>query len=306
MKFLDDLLYIVNETLNEGKKIFLRNKPKVFMIGGMTLSAAGTVSACAATYKHVDRILDATKQKMADAETSENPGKEKAKAVGYCVGEFAKAFALPAGMIIAGNAGIGYANQLHEEHEAFLSEKVVEIGAAYTALKNRMEEKLGKEAADDIRLGVEEVTVTTEEEVNGKKKTKEETTKVADADKALQASLLSKFFDSSSSCFEKGQNQYNISFLVKIIESQQYLLDNKLVDAITWAEILNLLDIQRDSVSLTAGWLPGDTIDLGLFNGKSEATRRFINGLEEDAILLEPSCRFDISEYLDDRYITKK
>lgn len=306
MKFLDNLLYIVNETLNEGKKIFLKNKPKVFMIGGMTLSAAGTVTACAATYKHVDRIVNVTKQKMEDAEKSDNPGKEKLKAAGYCAGEFAKAFALPAGLIIAGNAGIGYANSLHEQHEAFLSEKVVEIGAAYTALKSRMEEKLGKEAADDIRLGVEEVKTIVEEDVNGKKKKKEETTKEMNAGNALLASPFAKFFDSSSNCFEKGLNQYNISFVSQIIRSQQYLLDNRLVDAITWAEILKMLDIQRDSSSLTAGWLPGDVIDLGLFNGRSEATRRFINGLEEDALLLDPNCRPDISDYLDDKYFTKK
>ena len=136
-----NLLQIVNSTLTECKKglIRLKNHPRVFIFGGMAVSTVGTVAACAATYKHIDRIMDTTKEKLDNAKN----GKEKAAAVGYCAAEMGKAFAGPAALVIAGNAAIAYGNHLHEEKEGILSEALTTVGAAYTALKERMEEKLG-------------------------------------------------------------------------------------------------------------------------------------------------------------------
>ena len=73
MNFIQAITY----TMNSCKRAFVKNKPRIFMVGGIGLTTAGTITACAATYKHIDRILDTTKERMEKAETSENPGKEK-------------------------------------------------------------------------------------------------------------------------------------------------------------------------------------------------------------------------------------
>ena len=100
-----NLIQIVNTTLNSAKRFFIKNQPKIFMVGGISLSAAGTITACAATYKHIDRILDTTREDLEESET----GKEKVKAVAKCAGEIAKVYALPVALTAAGYGGIIYA-----------------------------------------------------------------------------------------------------------------------------------------------------------------------------------------------------
>ena len=59
-----NLLVAINETYNQGKRFFVRNQPRIFMTGGLILSGMGTVTACTATYKNIDKIIDRTKDRM--------------------------------------------------------------------------------------------------------------------------------------------------------------------------------------------------------------------------------------------------
>lgn len=303
-----NFLVALGKTLSSFGRVVVKNKPRVFMIGGMTASALGTISACTATYNHIDRIMDKTKKRMEKADKSKNPGKEKFKATMCCVGEIAKTYAVPAALIGIGYAGIGYANHLHEVQEKNLSEALTTVGAAYTALKSRMEEKLGKEAADDIRLGatesVEEVEV---EGKNGKKKKEEKVEKTIDQLTGLEASPFAKFFDSSSRCFSDAEDvqaraEYNMEFLKQMEWECDQILKHK--GYLFLSEVYEKLDIPITKASLYAGWvynskeqISDDFVDFGLYDKNKWATRRFVNGYE-DVVLLDFNCAPNISDYI--------
>lgn len=282
-------------TLESGAKYFKKHKTKVFMHGGMALTTAGTVAACVATYKHVDRILDTTKEKMEAANEAENPGKEKLKAAGYCAFEFGKAYALSFSMITLGNMSIKHADSLHEQKEELLGNALTNMTTAYVTLKKRAEEKLGKEEADKIRLNSSDVEVTTDD---GKKKTKE-TVEVL-SDDALDGSPFAKFFDESCETWEDDAEK-NFSFL----KLMQWELDNQLKREgyLFLSDVYRKLGIQITKASLVAGWVYNNEeisdsyVDFGIFDIHKRANRRFVNGLE-NVILLDFNCSSNIADYI--------
>ena len=295
MKF--DILNTVVGTLNLTKRFFMRNKPRIFMATGMGLSAAGTVMACSQTYKHVDRILDAAKGQMEEADKAENPGKEKLKVVAKTALEFGKTYAVPVSMQALGFTSIGYANHLHEKIEDNLSTSLTSIGAAYAAYRKRVEEKLGKEEEERIRLNVTDGQIITDD---GKKEKKEKV-EFVEKDEALDASPFAKFFDESCGNCYTGVPEYDMTFL----KIAQFELNNELKrnGYLFLSRVYERLGIPLTKASLVAGWVWGEEeisdqyVDFGLENEKSRATRRFVNGLE-NVVLLDFNCSSNISDYI--------
>lgn len=303
-----NFIVALGKTLSSFGRVIVKNKPRVFMIGGMTASALGTISACSATYKHFDKIMNKTKKRMDNADKTKNPGREKFKATMCCVGEIAKAYAVPAALIGLGYAGIGYANHLHEVQEKNLSEALTTVGAAYTALKSRMEEKLGKEEANDVRFGatesVEEVEV---EDKNGKKKKEEKVEKKIDQLTGLEASPFAKFFDPASRCFSDAEDvtaraEYNLEFLRRMEWECDQILKRK--GYLLLSEVYEKLDIPLTKASLYAGWIynsedniSDDYVDFGIYDKSKWNNRRFVNGYE-DVILLDFNCAANISDHI--------
>lgn len=283
-------------TLESGAKYFKKHKTKVFMHGGMALTTAGTVAACVATYKHVDRILDTTKEKMEAANEAENPGKEKLKAAGYCAFEFGKAYALSFSMITLGNLSIKHADSLHEQKEELLGNALTNMTTAYVTLKKRAEEKLGKEEADKIRLNSSDVEVMTDD---GKKKTKE-TVEVL-GDDALDGSPFAKFFDETCEGVWSEDPEENYSFL----KMMQWECDNQLRrdGYLFLSDVYRKLGINITKASLVAGWVYNNEeisdsyVDFGIFDIHKRANRRFVNGLE-NVILLDFNCSSNIADYI--------
>lgn len=291
-----NVLEIVNATLNSGKRFFMKHRPRIFMIGGITLSAAGTVTACAATYKHIDRILETSKERMEEAEYAEDPGKEKTKIMIKTAGDLAKTYAIPAALCTLGYGSIIYANHIQEQRQAILSESLTTLGAAYAAYRKRVEDKLGKEEEEKVRLGVNDAEVIT---MDGKKE-KKETIELVEKDEALDASPFAKFFDETSECY-RGEPEYDMTFLKQMqFECNQQL---KREGFLFLSDVYKKLDIPLTKASLVAGWILGEDelsdqfVDFGLYNEKNLATRRFVNGLE-NVILLDFNCSSNISDYI--------
>ena len=298
MKFdiLNKGLEAVVGTLKIGKRFFMKNKPRIFMTSGIVLSAAGTVVACKQTYEHIDRILDDSRYNMEEAEAAENPGKEKLKVMAKTCGEFAKTYAIPAALCTVGYGSIIYANHVQEQRQAILSESLTTLGAAYAAYRKRVEEKLGKEEEEKIRLGVKEADIFTDD---GKKQKKEKV-EFVEKDEALLSSPFAKFFDESSECW-KGEPEYDATFL----KVAQFELNNELRSNgyLLLSRVYERIGFKPTKASLVAGWIYGDDevsdqyVDFGLDNEKSRATRRFVNGLE-DVVLLDFNCCSNISDYI--------
>ena len=293
MKF--DVMNSVLGTLNIAKRFLMKNKPRIFMVGGIGLSAAGTVVACAQTYKHIDDICEKTKEKMDAAEVAENPGKEKAKAIGGAILDVAKTYAVPVALCTAGYGSIIYANHVQEQRQAVLSESLTTLGAAYAAYKKRVEEKLGKEEEEKVRLNISDGQIIADD---GKKQKKEKV-EFAGED-ALDASPFAKFFDETSDCWT-GNPEYDMTFL----KIAQFELNEELkrTGYLFLSRVYERLGIPLTKASLVAGWIYGDDelsdqyVDFGLYDEKSRATRRFVNGLE-NVILLDFNCSSNIADYI--------
>lgn len=283
-------------TLESGAKYFKKHKTKIFMHGGMALTTAGTVAACVATYKHVDRILDATKEEMEAANEAENPCKEKVKAIGHCALEFGKAYALSFSMITLGNLSIKHADRLHEQKEELLGNALTNMTTAYVTLKKRAEERLGKEEADKLRYDASDMEITTDD---GKKKTKE-TVEVL-SDNAPDASPFAKYFDETCEGVWSEDPEENFSFL----KMMQWECNNQLKREgyLFLSDVYKKLGIQITKASLIAGWVYNEEeisdpyVDFGIFDIHSRANRRFVNGLEP-VILLDFNCSSNISDYI--------
>lgn len=292
-----DILTIVNETLKTGKRFFIKNKPRIFMVGGIGLSAAGTVTACAATYKHFDRIMDNAAGGMEVANDSDNPGKEKLKVIGETAVELAKTYAIPTALCAAGYGSIVYANHVQEQRQAVLSESLTTLGAAYAAYRKRVEEKLGKEEEEKIRLGVTETEITHD---NAGEITKE-TVEMVDKDDAATTSPFAKFFDAASRCYV-GEPEYDLTFL-RLMEkecNQQLQMDGYLL----LSDVYKKLDIPITKASLVAGWVYDSNddisdhyVDFGLYDRTRPGVRRFVNGYE-DVILLDFNCAANIADHI--------
>ena len=295
-----DILSITVKMLESGKRAFNRNKPRIFMIGGIGLSAAGTITACAQTYKHIDRILDTCKENLDAAEElpEEEVGKEKAKVLASTAGDLVKTYALPVALSAAGYGGIIYANHLQEQRQAVLSEALTTLGAAYATYKKRVEERFGKENAEAALLDSSEATVMTDEG-DGKKPKKEEI-EIVNADSALDASPFAKFFDESSRNWEDNA-EYNMTFLKLMEKECNHIL--QMDGYLILADVYKKLDIPVTKASLVAGWIKDNEeisdnyVDFGVFDYHDRSKRRFVNGLE-NVVLLDFNCSSNIADYI--------
>lgn len=300
MKF--DILQITVDTLYELKRFYIRKKPRIFMIGGIGLSVTGTVTACAATYNHIDKILDAHKANMQAAEElpEEEVGKEKAKIVVETCFEVAKTYAVPVALMGAGYGSIIYANHIQEQRQAVLSDALSTLGAAYAAYRKRVEEKYGKDADEAILTDSSNLTLTTDD---GKGNVKTEEATACEANNLIE-SPFDKFFDSSSTNWEDN-SEFNYSFLIQMMRECNHILRTQ--GYLTLKEVYEKLDIPVTKASLVAGWvynpkgegadnIPTE-VDFGLGDVHDIYKRRFVNGYE-NVVLLHFNCASNIGDYI--------
>lgn len=272
-----------------------KHSPEILLATGIVASVAGTVVACKATLK-VDAVIKEHKENV--EKINEGLNNEELKDVyneNDAKKDLTKAYAITAGKLIR-----LYAPAIALEaisisclvgSHTILKKRNVALMTAYTVLENSYKkyrknviDKLGKDADDEFRLGIKTEEVETTDE-KGKKK-KETVTKI-DND---SPSVYAKFFDELSDYYRKDPN-YNLLFLKKQqnwandrLRAQGYLFLN---------DVYESLGIPKTPDGQFVGWIynPEDKtidsyVDFGIYDGKDESKRRFVNGLEK-AILLD-------------------
>ena len=143
-----------------------------------------------------------------------------------------------------------------------------------------MIEKYGEEEDRDFRYGSEKVTITDPD--TGKKKT---VTRVGPDDPSIYA----RFFDPVSPSWSK-EPEYNLIFL----KCQQNWANDLLLSRghVFLNEVYDMLGLQRSKAGAVVGWVlskNGETdnfVNFGVFDGKEQIARDFVNG-REGAILLD-------------------
>jgi len=288
-----------------GKQIARRSllaqkaSPEVLLGVGIVGLVGSTVLACRATLK-VETVMEEAKTKLELSKSLQRPDyseddRSRDTALIYFQSGV-KVVRLYAPAIIVGAASI-YA--LKTSH-GILTRRNVALTAAYTALekgfdqyRSRVVEKYGTEEDRNFRCGTRQVEV-----VNPDTNKKELVTRVGLEDPSIYA----RFFDDHSPSWSK-EPEYNMIFL----KCQQNYANDLLRGRghVFLNEVYDMLGIPRSSAGSVVGWVlspNGDTdnfVNFGVFDGREQVTRDFVNGLE-GAILLDFNVDGVIYNKLDD------
>ena len=184
--------------------------------------------------------------------------------------------------VIVGGLSIAALTKSHN----ILTRRNVALTAAYSALEKgfdeyraRVVEKYGEDEDRNLRYGTEQVEIVDEK---GKKKL---VTRVGPG----EPSVYARFFDNGSTSWNK-EPEYNLIFL----KCQQNYANDLLHSRghVFLNEVYDMCGIPRSKAGAVVGWLlskNGETdnwINFGVFDGRTEIARDFVNG-REGAILLD-------------------
>lgn len=275
----------VSQKLARTALLAQKSSPEILLAAGIVGMVGSTVLACRATLK-MDTVLDETKEKLGTAKTLQHPNyserdrQRDVSLIYYQTG--VKVVRLYAPAIVLGGLSIYALTTSH----AIMTRRTVALTAAYGALEKgfneyraRVVDKYGEEEDRNLRYGSQEVEVLDE-----KSKIKKVTRVGKD-----EPSIYARFFDLNSTSWNK-EPEYNMMFL-----NCQQNYANDMLHArghVFLNEVYDLLGLERSKAGAVVGWVlskNGETdnfIDFGVFEGKTQAARDFVNGFE-GAILLD-------------------
>lgn len=283
MRFVPE---VVGRTIARNALLTQKNSPGVLLGVGVVGMVGSTVLACRATLK-MDVVLDEAKSKLDTAKTldhvnySEKDRQRDVTLIYFQSG--VKVVKLYAPALIVGGLSIVALTRSH----IILTRRNAALTAAYTALdrgfkeyRARVVDKYGDDQDRDFRYGTQEVEIV-DPETNKKKKA----IRVADNDPSIYA----RFFDLHSSSWNK-EPEYNLYFL----KAQQNYANDLLQGRghVFLNDVYDQLGIPRSKAGAVVGWIltkDGSTdnyVDFGVFEGKTDVARDFVNGTE-GAILLD-------------------
>lgn len=276
----------ITKTIARTNLLTQKNSPEILLAVGVVGMVGATVLACRSTLKMND-ILEDSKEKLNTAKTLQHPDYSESDRqrdvaiIYYQAGvKVARAYA-PA--VILGGLSIYAITTSH----SILNSRNVSLTAAYTALdqgfkqyRKRVVDMYGTDVDQELRHGSQQVEVIDQE--TGKKKT------VTRVGKEVP-SIYARFFDPASSSWQP-EPEYNMIFL----QCQQNYVNDMLRARghVFLNEVYDRLGLERSSAGAIVGWVlskDGSTdnfIDFGVFDGKTQVSRDFVNGLE-GAILLD-------------------
>lgn len=276
----------VTQRLARSTLLAQKSSPEVLLAAGIAGMVGSTVLACRATLK-MDTLLEESKGKLNTARTlthpeySERDRSRDVSLIYYQTG--IKVVRLYAPAVILGGLSIYALTTSH----SIMSKRTVALTAAYGALekgfneyRGRVIEKYGEDEDRNLRYGSQEIEVVDDE--TGKKML---VTRVGKD----EPSIYARFFDPVSQSWSK-EPEYNLMFL----NCQQNYANDKLHARghVFLNEVYDMLGLERSKAGSVVGWIlskNGETdnfIDFGVFNGKTQAARDFVNGCE-GAILLD-------------------
>lgn len=285
MKFVPE---VVGRTIARNSLLAQKSSPGVLFGVGVAGMVGSTVLACRATLK-VTEVLDDAKEKLDQTEEAREKYPEKYSerdrqrdVTLVRIQTSVKIVRLYIPAIVLGGASLYALTSSHR----ILTRRNAALTAAYAALEKgfneyrlRVVNKYGEEVDRDLRYGSREVEITDEK---GKKQI---VTRVGNEDPSIYA----RFFDPLSASWSK-EPEYNLIFL----KCQQNYANDLLRSRghVFLNEVYDMLGIPRSKAGAVVGWIlsrNGETdnfVNFGVFDGRTEVARDFVNGTE-GAILLD-------------------
>jgi hypothetical protein len=282
MRFVPE---VVGKQIARNSLHLQKASPQLLLGVGIAGMVGSTILACRATLK-VDDVLDEAQKKLDQVKTLKHPDyseKDRSRDISLIYFQNGVKIAkLYAPAVIVGAVSIYAIRTSH----GILNRRNIALTAAYGALEKgfneyraRVVDKYGEEEDRNFRYGTREVEITDEK---GKKKT---VTRVAIDDPSIYA----RFFDPMSTSWSKDP-EYNRIFL----RCQQNYANDLLLSRghVFLNEVYDMLGIPRSKAGAVVGWIltkddsTDNFVNFGVFDGKRQIVRDFVNGIE-DAILLD-------------------
>lgn len=269
--------------------------PEILVVAGTAAIIGSIVFACKGTLKVEDIIEEAEKKKNQiktqprSEEYTDQDAKRDMTLVYIKTGaKLAKVY-LPA--ITLGAAGLGcfYGSVgILKRRNLALAAAYNAVDTAYKAYRGRVRDEVGEETEERLYKGIDKMKIdTVVKDENGKeKKAKKEAEVYKDYDDPNNYTPYAKYFDEFSKNYYRGDPERNMAFL----KAQQNYA-NDLLHArghLFLNEVYDMLDIPRTQAGQAVGWIMGmgdDFVDFGLYDGKNERVRAFVNGYEPSILL---------------------
>ena len=292
------------------------HKPEILLIGGITLMAVGAVYACKKTL-NVDKILDEHKESInkineavkndrkfesedgkAKAYNKSEATKDKVSVYSKTVAKFAKNYFIPTVIFGIGAAAVSYAVITLKAENLELATVANATLASYNAYRDRVREKIGTEAEEDIYFDRKNVKVT---KLNEDGTSENVTVKTNPIDPGHP--FVFHFNERTSRKFETGPygHRYNIAMLKSILSTYQDKKDCPWGTPIHLNDILIEAGLEPEGKYDNCGWLPsrlgGKPISFGLEKYTRTDEEGGIAYSEDGDIILEFNC-----EYISNRY----
>jgi Family of unknown function (DUF6353) len=283
MKFVPE---VIGKQIARNALHVQKASPELLMGLGIAGMVGSTILACRATLK-VDTVMDEAKQKLDLAKTLQHDDyseKDRSRDISLIYFQSGvRVVKLYAPAVLVGALSI-YAIRTSN---GILTRRNIALTAAYGALEKgfgeyraRVVDKYGEEEDRNLRYGTREVEI-----VDPKTKKKKKVTRVALDDPSIYA----RFFDPYSTSWNK-EPEYNLIFL----KCQQNYANDLLRSRghIFLNEVYDMLGIPRSKAGAVVGWVltkddsTDNFVNFGVFDGKRQVVRDFVNG-NEGAILLD-------------------
>lgn len=296
MGVLMNVTRAISTSLGRTGLIIAKYSPEILQGCGVISMVGAVVSAGVITARRAEDILDEHERKMREAEEAAaiaeedgiddyNEGLEKALVFKETAIDFVKAYAPTIGLTVVSAACFLSANHILKTRYLGAVAAFNAVSEAFNGYRKRIRDEYGEEADRYAMYGERKSIVEVyEDEGDGKGFEKKLETQVDDVPPWY--SPYAKIFDSSCPDWDK-----NPTFNMIFLKGQQDIANNLLNTRghVFLNEVYEMLGFEHTSVGAVTGWVKngsGDNfIDFGLFDLESKATRRFVNGLENNIIL---------------------
>lgn len=273
-------------SLFSGVKVLMSNHGPTIMtvVGVVGITGAG-VLACKATIKAKDIKIDMDMNVEAIRESGysdENQFKADIRREYISAGRQLLQCYGPA--LFVGAVSIGsilYGHNMLNRRNLVLAGAYKLATTDFDAYRSRVAERLGEDMERSICYNMQTIEVNDMDDPK-----KSYTVEYVPEDMAgNETTIRSVFFDESSIYWEEDPEK-NKEFLLALQKRAQEKYDRDGYLFLSW--IYKNLDVQETYASNICGWVKGytsDTIDFGIYDVYSAASRRFVNGLEPVILL---------------------
>lgn len=279
-----------------------KHSHEILTYGGIVGGIGAAVLACKATLKLEDTLDEGKDNINYVKESFENvdePTKEEKKELSIAYGQvtldIVKLYLPAVTLGVASVAAILAGHNIISKRSAAYAAAYTSVNDAFKGYRERVAAKYGTEAEQAIYFDKHDEEIVTENKDGSTDTTTIETSRP-------NYSPFSVFFDSTSSEW-KNDPEANKYFLM---QQENWCTERlKRNGFLTLNEVYECLDLPKTTAGMVAGWIYDEDHPVGdnkvLFNlddGTSEATRRFMNGLEP-IVLLDFNIDGDIYKLMD-------